>query len=390
MTEGAARLLRNRRRQAAEHPITLAGSRAAREAIGACPRYAPTPLRSLDGLARHLGIRALHYKDEASRFGLGSFKALGAVHAVGRARQRQLAAATGRGPGLADLIGGAGRGAESRMTVACATEGNHGRAVAAGARLFGCDCVIYLHAGVDPAREEAIRRAGAVTVRSGRDYDEAVAAVADAALREGWRIISDTSTGGHEQAALDVMHGYTVLVQEVLDQLRGGPLTHVFLQAGVGGLAAAAGAYLAQILGPAAPALVVVEPDAADCLLRSARAGALRPAAGAPDTALAGLACGEASPVAWSILDACADAFMTIPDETAFDTVRALAGDRFGDGRIVAGASGAAGLGGLVLAAGDARLRRRLGLTAESVVLVVGTEGATDPDAFLRITGGPP
>jgi diaminopropionate ammonia-lyase len=181
------------------------------------------------------------------------------------------------------------------------------------------------------------------------------------------------------------------MVDEVLGQLPEGTLpTHVFVQGGVGGLAASVCAHLWETLGTRRPRFIVVEPDQADCLYRSAVAGHPVAAEGDLGTIMAGLACGEPSLLAWKILEPGADAFMTITDGAAMESMRLLAGGAHGDAPLVAGESAVAGLAGLLLAAGDSDARARLGLSDDSVVLLFGTEGATDPDVYRRIVGRSP
>jgi diaminopropionate ammonia-lyase len=329
--------------------ITLAGWRAAREEIASWPGYAPTPLREL----ADLGFASVHYKDEGSRFGLGSFKALGGAYAL-----KKLVAAHG-----------------ARITVCCATDGNHGRSVAWGAQRSGCRCVIFLHERVSRGREEAIRALGAEIVRTPGTYDDAVRAAARAAGDLGWFVVSDTSYPGYAEIPVDVMHGYTVMAGEILEQIPAPP-THVFLQGGVGGMAAAvAGHFVERGLDPV---FIVVEPEQANCLQRSARAGVPTPVPGDHDTLMACLACGEVSEVAWPLLRDRVRFFQTVPDEAAAAAMRFLA--RQG---IAAGESGGAGLAGLLWL--TAEERAQAGLGADSRVLLIGTEGPTDPEIYRRV-----
>jgi diaminopropionate ammonia-lyase len=335
--------------------------------IRAWPGYAPTPLYALPTLAAQLGIAALHYKDEGPRFGLGSFKALGGAYAVAR-----LAANHGGAPGL---------------TVTCATDGNHGRSVAWGAQRAGCRCVIFVHAGVSAARVAAIERYGAEVRRVPGNYDDSVRHAADAAAAEGWTVVSDTSYPGYTDIPRQVMQGYAVLAEEAIAQNAGRAPTHLFLQGGVGGFAAAVLAHYWERFGAERPVTVVVEPDRAACLLASARTGRPEAVYGALDTVMAGLACGEPSIIAWDVLRAGAEAFMSVPDELALAAMRTLAQPAAGDPAIVGGESGAAGLAGLVAAAADAELRTALGLHPASRVLVFGTEGDTDPAFYAGVVG---
>ena len=363
---------------------------AAHGMIAACPRYAVTPLRPLRRVAASCGVGAVWYKDESSRFGLGSFKALGGAYAVARLLQRLLSAQLRQPVAVGDLVDGTLRDATQLITVTCATDGNHGRAVAAGARHFGCRCVIFLPATVSAGREAAIRAFGADIMRIDGNYDAAVRAAAATAAERGWQVVSDTSWPGYAAVPRDVMQGYTVMLIETLAQLRstGARLpTHLFVQGGVGAVAAAACAMLWEELGPAAPVTVVVEPERADCLFQSARAGRPVPASGDLSTVMAGLACGEVSQEAWRILRQGARFFVTIADAPAVAAMRLLAAHE--DGPIVAGESATAGLAALIAAAEDAALRRRLELTADSVILLLGTEGATDPALYRALVGEP-
>jgi diaminopropionate ammonia-lyase len=337
------------------------GFAAAHDAISAWPDYQPTPLRGLPALARTIGVDALYYKDEASRFGLGSFKALGGAYAVQRL-----------------VEDGAGD------TFATATDGNHGRAVAWGARRFGRRAVVYIHETVSEGRAEAIRALGAEVVRTPGNYDDSVRQAAADAERHGWTVVSDTSWEGYAEIPRLVMYGYGVMVAEALRQAPRVP-THIFVQAGVGALAAAVCAVAWQEFGAQRPRLIVVEPERAACLFESGRRGRLAPATGDTDSLMAGLACGEASPLAWDLLRTGADAFMIVPDDDAVQAMRRLAMPLAGDPAIVAGESAVAGLCGLMRVCQDARLKTALGLDANARVLLFGTEGATDPDLYRRL-----
>jgi diaminopropionate ammonia-lyase len=345
---------------AAERAIlSIDRGREAWSAVARWPGYAPTPLMGLASLASEAGVGEIIYKDEGRRFGLESFKALGGAYAVERlARERD----------------------PSTLTVACATDGNHGRAVAWGAQRVGARAVIFIHETVSEGRADAIARYGAEVVRAGRVYDDTLRLCAEAARQNGWEIVSDTSWPGYEEVPCEVMQGYSVVVGEALDQ--GARPTHVFAQGGVGGLAAGLLSWFWEAQGEARPIFVVVEPDRAACLLASAQAGQYRTISGDFDTIMAGLACGEPSLVAWRILGPGVDAFMAIPDEAAACTMRDLAA--LG---IVGGESGVAGLAGLRIAAGDPAMREALRLNASSQVLCIGTEGATDPDVYASIVG---
>lgn len=349
--------------------LSAAGFSAAEREITGWPGYAATPLHRLDGLARQLGLRALWYKDERGRFGLKSFKALGGAYAVRRVLDRQARPA-------------------AEVTVTCATDGNHGRSVAWGAQLFGCKCVIFIHETVSAGRAAAIARYGADVVRVQGNYDDAVRHAAAEAARHGWFVVSDTSYEGYRDVPVDVMHGYGVMAAEIVRRLPADEVpTHVFVQVGVGALAAAICASLWLAWGMHRPRFVAVEPDRADCLVRSIEAG--RPVAvhGDLDTVMAGLACGEVSELAWEILREGADAAIAVTDDYALTAVRAFAAPRDGDPVIVAGETGGAGLAALLALNDRPEMRAPLGLGADSRVLLLGSEGDTDPEIYRRIVG---
>jgi diaminopropionate ammonia-lyase len=369
----------------------LGGSRfnRAQNEIIQWPGYAITPLAALPALAAQAGIGALFYKDEGTRFGLGSFKALGGAYAVFRLLAREIELRTGSAAVMAaDLTSGKYQDITQSVTVTCATDGNHGRSVAWGAKMFGARCVIYVHENVSSGRATAIAAYGAEVRRNPGNYDDAVRRAAQDAAANGWFVVSDTSYEGYVDVPRDVMQGYAVMVEEALRQIPGQlPPSHVFVQGGVGGLAAAVCAHLWERLGPKRPRLVVVEPINAACLYESASSGVLTAVHGSLDTIMAGLACGEPSVVAWQLLSDGADDFMAINDEPAADCMRLLASGRNGDPIIVAGESAVAGLAGMLLAANEPQARAALGLTRESRVLVFGTEGDTDPELYRRIVG---
>jgi diaminopropionate ammonia-lyase len=362
--------------------LPAAGFRHAKADIIAWPGYAPTTLRDLPDIARQAGIATLRLKDEADRFGLGSFKALGGAYAVATLLRNDLAR-IGAAPSAttADLEAGTYRAATERITVTCATDGNHGRAVAWGAQRFHASCVIFIHATVSPARADAIALYGAEIRRVAGTYDDAVRACAREADAQQWHVVSDTSWPGYTEVPRDIMQGYRLMADEAAGQWTGAPPTHVFFQGGVGGAAAAVSVQCRARFTPS-PALIVVEPDRAACLLASAELGERTAIPGDLDTIMAGLACGEPSLLAWQELNRAAAAFMAIPDEAAAASMRLLAASG-----IVAGESGVAGLAGCLLAAADPAARATLDLDEASRVLVFSTEGATDPDLYAKLAG---
>lgn len=368
------------------------GMAAAQSEISAWPNYQSTPLYGLPGLAEQLGIAGLWYKDEGPRFGLGSFKALGGAYAVGCLLKQKIMAHNGAsGIATADLLAGTHRNVTSDITVCTATDGNHGRSVAWGAQMFGCHCVIYIHATVSEGRKAAMESFGAEVRRISGNYDDSVHQAAADAAANGWFVVSDTSYDGYMEVPRDVMHGYSVMAMEAIEQLPGGDApSHVFIQGGVGGLAAAVLATYWLRFGAGKPRMIMVEPEQAACLYESAKAGKPVAVGGDLETIMAGLAAGEVSLLAWQIIAAGTQAFMTIPDTAAAQLMRLLAEGVAGDPPIVAGESAVAGLAGLAGTLRNDELAQFLELGPESRVLVFGSEGATDPELYAEIVGRSP
>jgi diaminopropionate ammonia-lyase len=345
----------------------------------------PTPLRSLPALAAELGVGAVQVKDEGFRLGLGSFKALGGAYAVVRLVLEQAARQLGRPVGFDAMSSLEVRAVAAGMTVTCATDGNHGRSVAQGAQFIGARAVIFVHGGVSESRVAAIARFGAEMVRVAGTYDDSVAEAARVGAARGWTVVSDTSWPGYERIPGLVMQGYTAIVREALRALPAP--THVFVQAGVGGIAAALAAHLAIVLGDRRPTFVVVDPARAACIFETARAGHPVKIPHGEPTVMAMLECYEPSPVAWRVLARVADAFMTVEDADAVTVMNRLARPAGDDPAIVAGESGGAGLAGAIRAAADPEIRAQLGLDGASRVFAVITEGATDPQRYTELVG---
>jgi diaminopropionate ammonia-lyase len=356
-----------------QHVVNPNGVPELLDELKACPVHKETPLYALPALATRLGIGELHVKDESQRFGFGAFKALGGVIAVANALSGAVGGEYHHSPSFEDVMKGKYREITSTFTFTTASSGNHGRAVAAGARLFGNRCIVFLPKFTSQEKEAAIRARGAEVIRVDGDYDAAVAECRRQATANGWTIISDTSWEGYEATPRDVMRGYTVLVEEVIRQWRAGP-THVFVQAGVGGLAAAVIGYLWARYEPR-PRFIVVEPESADCWFQSNAAGKPTLASGNADTVMGGLACREISPVTWPVVGLAADWFMTITEDEVMPARKLFAHPLDGDPAIASGPSGCAGLAGLVRACTDETAFKELGLGGTSRVLVINSEG---------------
>lgn len=349
----------------------------------------PTPLHHLPALARDLGLGALYVKDEGHRLGLGSFKALGGAYALMILVREEAERRLGRPVAISDLMSSEIRDIASTMTFACATDGNHGRSVAQGAELMGAKAKIFVHSGVSEPRIDAIARFGADMIRVKGNYDDSVAEAARVATQTGWTILSDTSWPGYEYIPGLVSQGYIAMVREIIADLPEPP-THVFLQAGVGGFAAAVAGHMSVAYGENRPHVTVVEPARAACLYASAKAGRPVKVIETEPTIMAMLECFEPSLVAFRILSRAADGFMTVDEETAKEVMIRLASPMAGDPPIVAGESGGAGLAGVMTILREPLLAAQIGLVAQARVLVINTEGATDPALYESIVGSTP
>lgn len=369
---------------AAQRVITSGDFSRAIAEISGWQGYAPTPLFTLSDLAQALSLGEVQYKHEGQRFGLGSFKALGAAYAGLRVLQAELSKTLGRPVSLQDISTGGMTHEASAVTLCSATDGNHGRSLAWGCQRFGAGCKIYIHAAVSEGRADVMRSFGADVIRVAGNYDASVAAARAEAEANGWFMVADTSWPGYIQPPLDVMAGYGIMADEAARALAQAP-THVFLQGGVGGLAASVAAYLRQFWGDASPRVVVVEPVLAPCLMACARAGRATTVDVTHETMMAGLSCGEPSEIAWEILTDEASDYLTIPDSIVGPTMRLLARPLAGDPVIDAGESGVAGLAALIAAAQQPELRTALGLGPKSRVLLIGSEGVTDPAIYARV-----
>lgn len=363
-----------------------AGADAIEAHLAERPNHVPTPLHDLPGLAAALGIGALFIKDEGQRLGLGSFKALGGAYAVIRLALEAASEKLGRRLSDADMNDPGVRSVAAGMTFACATDGNHGRSVAQGAQLLGAKAVIFVHGGVSDERVAAIARFGAEMVRVAGTYDDSVVEAARVATERGWTIVSDTSWDGYERIPGLVMQGYTAIAREALAEMPARP-THVFVQAGVGGIAAALAAQMLSAFGGDRPFFAVVEPSRAACIFEAARQGRPVKIAHGEPTVMAMLECYEPSPLALRVLYRAADAFLTAEDADAVEAMNRLARPAAGDPAIVAGESGGAGLAGLLAALRNPQARAALKLDGASRVFLVNTEGATDPQRYAELVG---
>lgn len=356
------------------------------------PGYEPTTLVSLPALARELGIAKLWVKDESKRFGLNAFKALGGSWAIARWMGEKLGL-EGDELTFPALTEPKAREKLGEVTFVTATDGNHGRGVAWAARELGCRAVVYLPKGSAQERLDNILALGAQAEITDLNYDDAVRLATRKSEESGWVLIQDTAWPGYEQIPAWIMEGYTTLAGEIFDQLAEAgeePPTHLFLQAGVGSFAGAVLGSVRSRWGKNCPVTCIVEPDQADGLYRTAKAadGQLHPVTGDMNSMMAGLCCGEPCTLAWDILGACADAFLSCSDDYAALGMRLLGQPRGSDPVIVSGESGAVGVGALAGILHEEELHDlcwTLGLGERSRVLCISTEGDTDRANYQKI-----
>ncbi|EBR8158060.1 diaminopropionate ammonia-lyase [Salmonella enterica subsp. enterica serovar Newport] len=356
------------------------------------PGYAPTPLYSLPALAKKLGVKNLYLKDESQRFGLKAFKSLGGSYAMAR----HIAELSGKD--ISDMpfnvmTSDSVRHSISGITFVTTTDGNHGRGVAWMARQLRQNVVVYMPKGSSQQRLTAIRNEGATAEIVDMNYDDAVRMTAEQAEKYGWVVVQDTTWDGYEKIPLWIMQGYGTLMLETIDQLHQVPPTHILVQAGVGSFAGMVQGMVTVAWGENRPKVIVAEALIADCLYRSAVAkkGTAIAVGGELHTIMAGLACGEANNVGWQLLRDYAAAFASCPDDVSALGMRMLGNPLPGDPHIVSGESGAVTTGLLARLMTDpalAETRDALGIDEHSRVLVISTEGDTDPQKYLDIVWG--
>ena len=341
--------------------------------------YKPTPLVALNELSALFGVQKILVKDESRRFGLNAFKMLGGSYAIARllCEKYHLDINDLSFETLKSSI-------KEKMTFATTTDGNHGRGVAWAARQLGQNAVIYMPKGSAQERVDAILRLGAECIVTDMNYDDTVRFTMQTAQKNGWEVVQDTAWEGYTKIPTWIMQGYATLADEAVEQLSSMGIarpTHVLLQGGVGAMAGGVLGYLADVYGAKHLHSIIVEPELADCLYRSALKGQIVNVSGDMATIMAGLACGEPNPLGWEVFVSCQDAVAALG-------MRVLGNPTGQDPRIISGESGAVGLG--LLAAihfhpQREALMHKLKLDSDSVVLVISTEGDTDVKHYREV-----
>ena len=323
--------------------------------------YASTPLISLNKLAKELNVNKIFYKDENKRFNLKSFKALGGAYAVEKITK-----------GNKDIV------------VATATAGNHGRSVAWGARRLGLKCKIFISEFVSDARGQAMADLGAEVVKVKGNYEKSLMECIKQSTKNNWQIVQDVAWKDYMLVPKYTMAGYTVMMKEIVDQLKNEKITHVILQAGVGGMAGAMVAGIARYLDNV-PNTIVVEPDSAACVMESIKSGKIEKIDIKRESLMGGMSCGEVSLVPWEILKNSVKHCISLPDDDIAKTMRLLGNSSFSDEKIIAGENSAPGVISLISSCEDQNIKEKLKLNNNSNVLLIGCEGDTDKEMYQKL-----
>jgi diaminopropionate ammonia-lyase len=323
--------------------------------------YKPTPLIELDKLSSYLNINKIYYKDEGFRFDLKSFKALGGAFAVNKIVKETKA-----------------------KTVSTATAGNHGRSVAWGAQRLGIKCKIFISEFVSEDRAEAMRNLGADVIRVKGNYDASLKECINQSKKNQWEIVQDVSWEGYKTVPRYIMAGYTIMIKEIFDKIKNEKISHVFLQAGVGGMAAAAIAGFAKYSNNL-PCFITVEPKDAECVLQSIKNKKPTSINIQKESIMGGMSCGDVSSLAWEILKHSTNYSISISDEAVATTVALLKQKEFSNDEIIAGECGVPGVISLISAIKDKNICEKLKLNSQSNVLLIGCEGLTDLKMYNKL-----
>ena len=323
--------------------------------------YSPTPLIELNKLSKELNLNKIFYKDESKRFDLKSFKALGGAYAVEKVSK-----------GNKDIV------------VATATAGNHGRSVAWGARRLGIKCKIFISEFVSDARGQAMAKLGADVVKVKGNYEKSLIECIKQSTENNWQIVQDVAWKDYMIVPKYTMAGYTVMMKEIVDQINQNKISHIILQAGVGGMAGAMIAGVARYLENI-PVTIVVEPDSAACVLESIKTGKIEKIDIKRESLMGGMSCGEVSLVPWEILKNSVKYCISLPDDDIAKTMKLLGNASFSDEKIIAGENSAPGVISLIASCEDQKIKEKIGLNNDSNILVIGCEGDTDQTMYQKL-----
>mgnify|MGYP000393853641 CR=1 FL=1 len=323
--------------------------------------YSPTPLLILNKLSKDLNLNKIYYKDESKRFDLKSFKALGGAYAVEKVTK-----------GNKDI------------TVSTATAGNHGRSVAWGAKRLGLKCKIFISEYVSDARGKAMEALGADVVKVKGNYEKSLIECIKQSLENNWQIVQDVAWKDYMLVPTLTMAGYSVMMKEIVDQINNEKITHIFLQAGVGGMAGAMVAGAARYLKNI-PKMIIVEPDSAACVMESIKTGKIEKINILRESLMGGMSCGEPSLVPWKILKKSVNNCISLPDDNIGKAMNLFANASFGDDKIIAGENSAPGVISLIASCNNKNIKNKINLNSSSNVLLIGCEGDTDQEMYQKL-----
>ena len=329
--------------------------------ISSWESYTPTPLIKLNKLSNELGLNKIFYKDESKRFDLKSFKALGGAYAVEKITK-----------------------GNKNIVVATATAGNHGRSVAWGAKRLGLKCKIFISEFVSEARGQAMSDLGADVIKVKGNYEKSLIECIKQSTENNWQIVQDVAWKDYMIVPRYTMAGYTVMMKEIVDQIKNDQVTHIILQAGVGGMAGAMVAGIARYLKNV-PETIVVEPDSAACVMESIKTGKIEKIDIKRESLMGGMSCGEVSLVPWEILKNSVKFCISLPDDDIAKTMKLLGNSSFSEEKIIAGENSAPGIIGLITSCADDKIREKLRLNSKSNILVIGCEGDTDNVMYQKL-----
>ena len=323
--------------------------------------YEATPLLLLNKLSKELNLNQIYYKDESKRFDLKSFKALGGAYAVEKVTK-----------------------GNKEITVSTATAGNHGRSVAWGAKRLGLKCKIFISEFVSEARGKAMESLGADVVKVKGNYENSLIECIKQSTENDWQIVQDVAWKDYMVVPTLTMAGYSVMMKEIVDQINNESITHVFLQAGVGGMAGAMVAGVARYLKNI-PKIIVVEPDSAACVMKSIESGKIEKVQIVRESLMGGMSCGEPSLVPWKILKKSVNNCISLPDDDIGKAMKLFANASFGNDKIIAGENAAPGVISLIACCNDEKIRNSINLDSNSSVLLIGCEGDTDQEMYQKL-----
>ena len=329
--------------------------------ISGWDNYSPTPLRSLNKLSIKLNLNKIYYKDESKRFDLKSFKALGGAYAVEKVSK-----------------------GNKNITISTATAGNHGRSVAWGSQKLGLKCKIFISEYVSESRAKVMRSFGADVIRVKGNYDNSLNECVKQSEKNNWQIVQDVAWSNYKLVPKLTMAGYSVMMKEISNQISDKKISHVILQAGVGGMAAAMVAGIARYLDHV-PKIIVVEPESAACVLESIKAGKIEKITIEKESIMGGMSCGEVSLVPWEILKNSVDYCITVSDDYISKTIKFLANSQFADEKLIGGECSTPGIISLISLSNDNAIKNKINLDENSNVLLFGCEGDADEELYQKL-----